>query len=172
MSVGYAIAPASAALFNDADAKYAELRTAVTSEMLAGMAHDDVERYLENEGRELLRLLYQDHITLRGLEIAAEPVLGADGVILSRSCGDAIDRRQIGSSSLIVTHTTLSTFGKLHEYLPSISCPDPVRRTHGGLPTPVGSVCVGAPWTEGTKTQGSRDCLDIYLRHYHHPPRP
>jgi len=44
------------------------------------MSHSDLERELEIQGRELLRRLYQEHLQLRGMGEAGEPVQGADGV--------------------------------------------------------------------------------------------
>ncbi|MBN2797807.1 MAG: hypothetical protein JXX28_01550 [Deltaproteobacteria bacterium] len=48
----------------------------------AELSHGDVERLVERDGRELLRLLMQDHVDLRAIkeEATIEPTRGADGV--------------------------------------------------------------------------------------------
>jgi len=50
-----------------------------TNEFL-DLDHAQVEQALENEGRELIRQLFQDHIDLRGGGRALRPVIGEDGV--------------------------------------------------------------------------------------------
>ena len=44
------------------------------------MSHSDLERMLEQEGRELLRRMFQAHLDVRGPGGATEPVVGADEV--------------------------------------------------------------------------------------------
>lgn len=66
--------------FDDADAQYAKLKKTLTSCDLLTKPEADVERWLSVEQRELMRLLLQSHVTLRGLEQAVGPVVGADGV--------------------------------------------------------------------------------------------
>jgi hypothetical protein len=67
-------------LFADADAQYAEMKEALTSEAHLGMVEAEVERWLRVEQHELMRRLIQSHVTLRGQERVVEPVIGADGV--------------------------------------------------------------------------------------------
>jgi hypothetical protein len=43
------------------------------------MSHDAVERLISDEGRRILRDLYQGHLDLRGLSEPVEPVSGSDG---------------------------------------------------------------------------------------------
>ena len=45
-----------------------------------GMTHGAVEALIEHDGREILRQLLQDHITLRSGGFRGEPVVGADGI--------------------------------------------------------------------------------------------
>jgi len=52
----------------------------LTSREALEMAHGDLERMLEEDGRELLRCLLQDHLDLRGPGNALGDVVGADGV--------------------------------------------------------------------------------------------
>lgn len=63
----------------------------LASAQAAGWTHDQLEDHLETDGREVLRLLYQDHLDLRALReqhaishaLAAgrmEPILDADGI--------------------------------------------------------------------------------------------
>lgn len=44
------------------------------------MTHGELERYMERDGFELLRLLFQDHLDLRGPGEAQSDVVGSDGV--------------------------------------------------------------------------------------------
>jgi len=54
------------------------------SEETVGMTHSEVERQLEKKGRELMRLLLQEHLDSRGPGICdGAPVQGADGIIRS-----------------------------------------------------------------------------------------
>ena len=87
MTSAYAIKASEASLFEEADTKYSEIKTLVDSSEWSSKPHDEVERLLEEHGRELLRRLYQNHMTLRGWEKVAEPVVGSDWVerIHSRS---------------------------------------------------------------------------------------
>lgn len=76
----YTIGPvAGHDLFQEADGMYASIRKRVESEEWAELSHADVERHLAVEGRELMRLLLQDHYTLRGRAKPIEAVVGVDG---------------------------------------------------------------------------------------------
>jgi len=50
------------------------------SEETSSMTHSDLERELEKKGRELMRILLQEHLEARGPGKCAQPVRGADGV--------------------------------------------------------------------------------------------
>ena len=50
------------------------------SEEASFMTHSDLERELEKKGRELMRILLQEHLQARGPGQCEQPVRGADGV--------------------------------------------------------------------------------------------
>ena len=54
------------------------------SEEASSMTHSDLERELEKKGRELMRILLQEHLEARGPGQCEQPVRGADGVERSR----------------------------------------------------------------------------------------
>jgi hypothetical protein len=54
------------------------------SEEASSMTHSDLERELEKKGRELMRILLQEHLQARGPGQCERPVRGADGVERSR----------------------------------------------------------------------------------------
>ncbi len=66
-------------LFSEADAQYATMKATLTSTDFEGKTEANVERWLAVEQRELMRRLFQSHITLRGQSQAQEPVVGDDG---------------------------------------------------------------------------------------------
>jgi len=71
--------------FTLADERYQGIKNRLVSAEMQGMTHSELENALEVEGRELMRLLLQDHITLRAKQerdLGVEgPVIGADGVV-------------------------------------------------------------------------------------------
>lgn len=74
-----------AADFALSDEKFAELKVTLTSPEVRRMTHSDVEAMLQEQGRELLRRMFQDHLHLRGMqevELGVQgPVVGSDGVV-------------------------------------------------------------------------------------------
>jgi hypothetical protein len=54
------------------------------SKETSGMTHSELERELEKKGRELMRMLLQEHLNNRGPGQCDPPVEGADGVVGSR----------------------------------------------------------------------------------------
>lgn len=64
---------------------FAALVTKLTGEQTAGLTHGEVERLIEDDGRELLRLLMQDHVHLRAVKEKASirPMRASDGVLRS-----------------------------------------------------------------------------------------
>lgn len=66
--------------FTEAELKFEDIKKALLSDALLGAGHGELERFLGTEGRELLRLLLQGHLDARGAAMAAEPVVGDDGV--------------------------------------------------------------------------------------------
>ena len=63
--------------------KFMEITTHLNSEDLSDKTHSEVEAYLENDGRELLRLLLQEHLDARGPGRVGDAVCGADGIVRS-----------------------------------------------------------------------------------------
>ncbi len=74
-----ATAPLPTLPFSDAEVKFAELVERLQSEEALGMTHSELERELEEKGRELLRTLFQAHLDTRGPGEASEPVIDASG---------------------------------------------------------------------------------------------
>lgn len=60
--------------------KFEALTNRLSSNETMSKTHSDLEDLIETEGREVMRQLLQDHLTLRGPGEAAEPVVGTDGV--------------------------------------------------------------------------------------------
>jgi hypothetical protein len=63
--------------------KFIEITNHLRGEALSAETHSEVEAYLEEDGRELLRLLLQEQLTNRGSGRVGEAVCGADGVVRS-----------------------------------------------------------------------------------------
>jgi hypothetical protein len=61
--------------------KFIEITNHLQGEVLSAGTHSEVEAYLEEDGRELLRLLLQEHLASRGSGRVGEAVCGADGVV-------------------------------------------------------------------------------------------
>src|SRR5215813_8378599 len=60
--------------------QFESLVETVGSARAMGMTHRELEDLLTVEGREVLRQLFQDHLTLRGPGLATEPVVDRDGI--------------------------------------------------------------------------------------------
>lgn len=71
---------AAAEPFAQAQAQLGKMMSYLMSEEAGAMTHGDLERELEQRGRELLRRLLQEHLDLRSPGTAAEPVRDAQGV--------------------------------------------------------------------------------------------
>ena len=69
--------------FHSAYEKFMEITSHLSAEMSCDKTHSEIEAYLETDGRELLRLLLQDHLDNHGSGRLAEAVCGADGVVRS-----------------------------------------------------------------------------------------
>lgn len=65
--------------------KFLEITTYLSSEALSDTTHSEVEAYLETDGRELLRLLLQEHVDARGPGRVSDAVCGVDGVVRSHT---------------------------------------------------------------------------------------
>lgn len=70
--------------FAAADAQYARFKERLDSLEVLEMEHSALEKEIEREGFELMRLLYQDHLLLRAMRESdvrdRAPVVGSDGV--------------------------------------------------------------------------------------------
>ncbi|MGH2668418.1 MAG: ISKra4 family transposase, partial [bacterium] len=67
-------APLPPAPFAQAEAQFAALVSHLHSEEAQAMTHSELERELEEKGRELLRSLLQGHLELRSPGEASAPV--------------------------------------------------------------------------------------------------
>jgi hypothetical protein len=74
-----ACAPLPTQPFSVAEEKFAELVDHLQSAGAQKMTHSELERELEEKGRELLRTLLQAHLDTRGPGEAHEPVVDAEG---------------------------------------------------------------------------------------------
>lgn len=63
---------------NSETAFYALIETLESPDM-AALTHGAVERRLEIQGRELLRIMFEDHLNLRAQAVPTAPVVGSDG---------------------------------------------------------------------------------------------
>ena len=82
--------------FHSAYEKFIEITSHLSHEMSSDKTHSEIEAYLETDGRELLRLLLQDHLDNRGSGRVGEAVCGSDGVVRSHKR----DHMEIGYKSV------------------------------------------------------------------------
>jgi len=76
----YQTMPKVEELFTRARRQMAKLEAELVGAEAQSMSHADVERLVNDQGRELLRELLQAHFVLRGMAEPEGPVVGADGV--------------------------------------------------------------------------------------------
>jgi hypothetical protein len=69
--------------FHAAYEKFIEITSHLSGEMSCDTTHSAIEASLERDGRELLRLLLQDHLDTQGGVGVGEAVCGSDGVVRS-----------------------------------------------------------------------------------------
>lgn len=69
--------------FHGAYEKFIEMTTHLSAKSKGDETHSEIEAYLETDGRELLRLLLQEHLDNQGSGRIAEAVHGSDGVVRS-----------------------------------------------------------------------------------------
>jgi hypothetical protein len=69
--------------FHGAYEKCTEMTMHLSAMSKGDETHSDIEAYLETDGRELLRLLLQEHLDNQGCGRVAEAVHGSDGVLRS-----------------------------------------------------------------------------------------
>ena len=75
-------------LFEFADVLYASIKEKVTSTGWGELGEAEIQRRLAPEGLELMRRLFQSHLTLRGQAQPTMAVVGADGVERTHVRGD------------------------------------------------------------------------------------
>ena len=92
--MGAAPCPTAVEPFVAAAQQFERITTFLRSGEACGLTHSDLERTLDAQGRDLLRLLLQAHLDLRRPGAAAEPVRAADGGIRSRT---SVQDRQLES---------------------------------------------------------------------------
>ena len=95
-------------LFECADKQYELLKTSLSTDKFQSMEHGAIESFVEQEGRELLRLLIQSHLDLRSLreQPYSEGMMGSDGAHRRVN-----SRRQLSTifGEVTVTHFGYST---------------------------------------------------------------
>ena len=69
--------------FQGAYEKFIEITSHLSAKAPGEQTHSDIEAYLETDGRELLRLLLQEHLDQQGPGRVGEAVHGCDGVVRS-----------------------------------------------------------------------------------------
>lgn len=69
--------------FHGAYEKFIEITSQLRAKAKGEETHSAIEAYLETDGRELLRLLLQEHLDNQGSDRVSEAVCGADGVVRS-----------------------------------------------------------------------------------------
>jgi hypothetical protein len=69
--------------FQGAYEKFIEITSHLSAQAPGEQTHRDIEAYLATEGRELLRLLLQEHVDQQGPGRVGEAVHGSDGVVRS-----------------------------------------------------------------------------------------
>ncbi len=69
--------------FQSAYEKFIEITSHLSAKAQGEQTHSDIEASLETDGRELLRLLLQEHVDNQGSGRVGEAVRGADGVVRS-----------------------------------------------------------------------------------------
>ena len=74
--------------FHSAYEKFIEITDHLSSEMAGDKTHSEIEAYLETDGRELLRMLLQDHLDNQGSGRVGDAVCGSDGVVRSHKRDD------------------------------------------------------------------------------------
>ena len=84
----------SSNIFGKAEQKFYELTDTLQARHTLAMKFSDIEKLIENDGRELLRLLLQAHIDSRGVGDVGQSVDATDGVIRTHK---RIGERQIKS---------------------------------------------------------------------------
>ena len=77
-NVAYNAVPEVHDLFVAATEKYEKLKVRLCEPDTLDLGHDEVERIIRNDGRDVLREMLQAHLVLRSFSEVVEPVVGAD----------------------------------------------------------------------------------------------
>ncbi len=80
--------------FREADMNFDDLKSFLLSQEAGSLSHSDLEREIEEKGRELLRTLLQAHLDQRGPGEVADPVRDAEGTTRSKT---RLHERTLGS---------------------------------------------------------------------------
>ena len=80
--------------FREADMNFDDLKSFLLSQEAGSLSHSDLEREIEEKGRELLRTLLQAHLDQRGPGEVADPVRDAEGTARSKT---RLHKRTLGS---------------------------------------------------------------------------
>lgn len=79
-AVAFSVVPTTSDPFHSSMEKFQALTKRLVSPETRAMTHSDLEKLLTEEGRELMRRLYQDHLNLRGRGDVGASVTGSDQV--------------------------------------------------------------------------------------------
>ena len=77
-NVAYDAVPKVHDLFVAATEKYEKLKVRLCEPDTLDLGHDEVERIIRDDGRDILREMLQAHLDLRSFSEVVEPVVGAD----------------------------------------------------------------------------------------------
>ena len=126
MNPAYLKPAESEALFTAPDAKYQKIKEELLSAVQLSGSHADTERWLDVQGKDLLRLLLQSHLTLRGQAEPLRPVVGADSVVRTHVRAEQPRKLESVFGSVEVTRTAYSGrgLGALHPIDADLNLPD------------------------------------------------
>jgi hypothetical protein len=80
-------------IFEKAEQRFYELTNTLQARHTLAVKFSDIEKLIENEGRELLRLLLQAHIDSQGVGDVGQSVDATDGVIRTHKRIGELQRR-------------------------------------------------------------------------------
>src|SRR5439155_24502380 len=72
--------------FHSAYEKFIAITDYLSTEMAGDKTHSEIKAYLETDGRELLRLLWQEDLANQGSGRFGNAACGSDGVVRSHKC--------------------------------------------------------------------------------------
>ena len=144
MNAVYRTVPAAAPLFAAADVRYAMMKETLTSTEFQGKTEAEALRWLADEQRELMRLLFQSLLTLRGQAQALGPVVGADGVTRTHLRSEQ-SRKLESVFGTVEAECTGYTGSPLSEMMSDDVLPSPTLPPIARLP-----IAPLQPWGRGT----------------------